>query len=126
MITKNAALAASFQSFMLSIDVCPGIPAPLVNGFPPSIYTAIRSGLGRVKRGYPDQRTRAMTGLVRVVRVVRAIFNPRTYVRARVCFALSLYSFFLSIKENTLTTLTQPVIARLSALTRTLTCPDLP
>jgi len=64
--------------------------------------------------------------LVRVVRAVRAIFNPRTYVRARVCFALSLYSFFLSIKENTLTALTNPMFMRLSSLTIPLTCLDLP
>ena len=90
---KNAALAASLQSFVLSIDVCPGTPAPLVNGFPPSIYTAIRSGLVRVKRGHPDPRTRVSIEWVREVSEVRAIFNPRTYVRVR---GTSLFLFILS------------------------------
>jgi hypothetical protein len=55
-------------------------------------FSPFWSGVVRVESIHPDQKTRAMTGLVRVVRVVRAKFNI-IHMRARAYVSL----FFLHI-----------------------------
>ena len=63
-------------------------------------FLSLWSGLVRVESIHPDQKTRAMTGLVRVVRVVRAksyIIHMRA--RARMFFSFFCTSLlFLSLK----------------------------
>ncbi|MEN6620002.1 MAG: hypothetical protein ABFD50_00405 [Smithella sp.] len=130
----KAALAASLQPYHAGADrrlllfcvitaaVRPGTPVPPQQVSATQIYNpaafAVMAGQG--KKRNPDQNNRVLIGLVRVVRAVRAkLTTPRAYVRARVYeyYFLS-YSFFFSIKENTQTTLTEPMTVGFFALTK--------
>lgn len=128
----HAAIAASFlccypgegrdADHHCAVAMRPGAPVP-----PPLVPAAqmvstdahaVRAGHG--KKLHPDQPTRDIIDVVRVVRVVRAKFiTSHTYVRARVCeYHLLSYSFFFSIKESTLTTLTTSMTVGFFALTK--------
>lgn len=121
----HAAIAASFlccypgegrdADHHCAVAMRPGAPVPPLL---PTAAHAVRAGQG--EKFCPDQQTRAIIGLVRVVRVVRVkSTTSHAYVRARACkYHILSYSFFFSIKESTLTTLTKPMTISFFALTK--------
>jgi hypothetical protein len=117
----HAAIAASFLSCAIAA-MRSGAPAPrpLVPAakMVSADAQAVRAGQG--KKRHPDQPTRAIIDVVRAVRAVRAKFTTsHTCARARVCeYLLLSSSFFFSIKESTLTTLTKPMTVGFFALTK--------
>ena len=117
---KIEAIPLSFSPFM---------PPPLSplwgTRYQSSSPEPFRSGQVRAKVLRPDQKTRAIAGLVRAVRAVRAkiVIYAHARTHARVFPILSFYHFFFTIKENALTALT----ASINSSTFTLTGhPDLP
>lgn len=121
MIDKNAAFAAtlSLTHRLLSIDMLPGIPAPLVDGYPPDNIYRRPVKVVTVKNFTLTKKHQLFRALVKVVKVVKVIFHL-SHMRACVYRFLFCYLFFIIIK-SALTTLTTTVFTGLFALTITLT-----
>jgi|GEM_PF-6720732 hypothetical protein len=125
MIDKNSAIAAtlSLTHRLLSIDMLPGLPTPLVNGYPPDDIYRDPVKVVTEKKITLTKKHQLFCALVKVVKVVKVIFHlSHMRARARACVYRSLfcYLFFIIIK-SALTTLTNTVFTGLFALTITLT-----
>lgn len=129
----HAAIAASFVSShsgicrdpelpCVSAAMRPGAPSPRRQDPAAKMVSAdtraVRAGQG--KKIHPDQKTRAIIDVVRVVRAVRVKFSTsHTCAHARACvYRFLFYSFFFPIRESTLTTLTTSMMAGFFALTK--------
>jgi len=95
MIDKNAAFAAtlSLTHRLLSIDMLPGIPAPLVDGYPPDNIYRRPVKVVTVKNFTLTKKHQLFRALVKVVKVVKVIFHL-SHMRVCISFFILLLIFY--------------------------------